>query len=932
MSVAVASTLLLTDGDCAFLRVDNRRPAHALEAGIVHRAKNKRFDEGKPGPRYGIAIDPWGIINNVVPSGAVYVYIAGPYGSYTVTLEIGAEYRFIPGNSVGIGDASLLAPNDDTVTSGTFTATVADHSIWATSATGAATITAILIKVVNTCAYKRFNDPTTDTDNTILLTDEWRADGGRGRAWRIQSGNDPEEIPLNGHSIWDTCRLIQCHNAMVMLRHGNERHYFSAANVDDALNDRITLLGPPSWGVGTSARVRFELALDGSAIYGVSQAITDTDLTADTITIVGHGLTDGDGKVVTGLTGLSGIYYVRSASVDTLNLYDTSAHAIAGGPTGLINITVDNETGTLADQAPAAGNYYYALRTSGNIIELYTDLAFTNKILFSDDPAPYGRFYIELATDPVPFFGNTAPPLILQPGPAGELPFDYGFQSVSDNAAITDTDATTDIITAPNHRLAPGDAVTVTGVTGVAATKYAAPQSTRTLKLYDTASDALADNGVTGLVNLTVDNESGGSIKKTTAAGLPMPGGREGAYIGGRLWIINGDDEVLMSDPFDFLHFTRFVSQVPANQGEAGTANWLAPLGEDVLAIGKDQKVIGISGISQAVSNWREGTITDEYGGIAALAVVQAGTDLQFASRKGWASAIRTIAGERLGVLRTISHAIPQYLSDIDWTQASLMCAETWGGRLFWAVPTKGQESPVNNRVLVLNFDNSLLYLQQAEVAGEMIGGVQLAPEGSRGVDSWEGEWTGDLLTPYAFARLTINGEERLTFVTPDGIVCWFHDGWDDAGAEISDELITRGYFGSKEVLALRGAITWETHRPKLSAYIRAAGYNEEDQLEGFDELEYDRTEYLVDGAADYDPDTSTTETFDAPHRADYSPAAGELLVARLDAHQTITEPFRCRVRDHALQLRVVNDQGSARIRSVQIQARPVGISATRKT
>lgn len=858
MSVAVASSVMLTDGDCAFLRVDNRRPAHALEPGVVHRAKNKRFDDGKPGPRFGIARDSWGMAgHNAIADGSTYAEMfPGLLVWKQVTLVAGTEYSFIPGNAYFltplVGDALEHA-----VFSGRFTAIQANYYVVALKAEYPAgtAVTARILRFADTCAYKRFNDPSTDTDNCVLLTSDWRdrpgEDGGRGRAWRIQSGNTPQEIPLNGHSIWGTARLIQCHNALVMLRHGNERLYFSAANVDDAANDRITLPGAPSWGIGTARRVRFELDQDGSGIYGSA--------------------------------------------------------------------------------APAAGNYYYAKRISGNIIELYTDLGLTNKLDWDASPAPNGRFYLELALDPPPIFGNAAPPLVLQPGPAGELPFDYGWQTAPANVAITDTDAANDLVTAPNHRLSFGDSVSGTAIGGVTWPKYAAPQSTRTVRLYDTAEDALADDGSTGLVNLTTDDETG-SLWKTSAAGLPIRGGREGIYLNGRLWIITGDDEVLMSDPFDFLHYTQFMSQVPANQGEAGRANWLAALGEDVLCIGKDQKVIVITGVAGPIEGWAEGTITDEYGGIAPLAAIQAGTDIQFASRKGWASVIRTAAGERLGVIRTLSRDIPLYLSDIDWSQAGLMAAETWGSRVFWAVPTKGQTNPVNNRVLVLNMDNSLLYLEQQVVAGEVIGGVRQYAEGARGPDSWEGEWTGDLLTPYAFARLTVNQEERLTFVTPDGIVCWFHDGWDDAGAAIEDEVITRGYFGSKDVLALRGLFRWETFQPKLSAWIRSAGYNEEEQLEGFDELEYDRATYLVDGATAYDPNTSTIETFDAPHRADYSPAPEELLVARLDVHQTLAEPFRCRVRDHAIQLRVLNAQGSARLCGTTVQALPVGISATRKT
>ena len=241
--------------------------------------------------------------------------------------------------------------------------------------------------------------------------------------------------------------------------------------------------------------------------------------------------------------------------------------------------------------------------------------------------------------------------------------------------------------------------------------------------------------------------------------------------------------------------------------------------------------------------------------------------------------------------------------------------------------------APLNNAILVHNFLNQTLGLEQTVIEGQIVGRVTESDPAlsGNGQYAWEGRWTGDYLTPVAFAKLTVNGEERLTFATQDGLICWLHDGWDDNGAEILDELLTRGYFGSREVLALKGAFQFDTFNPSITASILTAGVNEEETLEGFSPLTRDRTKYLVDGLADYDPATSTETQFDAPFRADYSPTADELTVARADVHQSITEPFRCRERDYGIQLRVANGQGSCRIVGTVIQAKPVGINATRK-
>lgn len=953
MTVLAANERLITDGDAAFLRVDSSRPPHALEPGVAASARNKRSEQGKMMPRFGIDRAPWGepvLFPRFSSSTWPTITISGWYGVLLTGFVSGKKYVFDAGNTAQMWTATLTpsAPDGTQIAEGEFTATQTTYYLF-TQNPGAdplleegsleyvisATVTPVLGV---TCAYKRFSDPFTNTDNTILITDDWRdlsgEDGGRGRAWRIIPGNGPQAISLNGHSVWGTARLIQCHNAMVLLRHGNERHYFSASNVNDALNDRITLTAAPSWatGIANAKRVRFELASTGAAIYGQDQTITDSDAAADTITVAAHGLANGTGKVVTGITGASGVYYVRSASANTLSLYDTAAHAIAGGATGLFDITVNDETGTLTDRPPAAGNYYYAHRVSGAIIELYSDAACTNKLLYSTVTSPVGKFFIELATDPPPFFGNGAPNLILQPNAAGSTAFEVGFAAVPANVEITGTTAS--VISAANHRLRPGDQVEITGPTlGTAAPHYAYPLTAHTFTIHSTQANAIL--GASAITTITPGGT--GSFYKTGAARNPMPPCREGAYINGRFIGINGRDEVVISDPFDFLHFTLFQQQVPANQGESGNANWILPLGKDaasgrsVVAVGKDLNILGLVGLSGASTGWSEGVITSEHGGTSALGAIPVGSDIMCVTRKGLASIIRTAAGETLGVARTVSEALKQQLQELDWNYASQCALETWNGRLFWAWPAKGQTNPaVNNRVAVLNFNNQQLYLEQEAVAGEMIGSVRKLPETQRGPDSWEGTWDGDLLEVYSFAKLKVNGEERLTFASPDGWVCWFTDGFTDgANMQIEDELVTRGYFGGRKVLALRGAVNWETWNPQLTVVAKCAGYNEQATL--IDELEYSVEEYSIDGQTDYDPETADGDDFEVPHRHDYSPTS-DLGAGPVDVHQSHTEPLRMRIRDRAIQLVISNAQGSARVCGVTVQGAVIGQVGTGAT
>jgi hypothetical protein len=509
--------------------------------------------------------------------------------------------------------------------------------------------------------------------------------------------------------------------------------------------------------------------------------------------------------------------------------------------------------------------------------------------------------------------------------------FERGFKAVTAEVAITAV--ATPVITAENHQLNPGDEVEITGLafTGSPANIYAAPRSAHTFVVHATPEAAMLDTATP----VAVASGSTGSVRKKSAADTPMPGGTEGFYENGRLIIVNGPN-LLISNPGDYLHFVQWSQTVPANQGEAGKIRWVRSLGNDALAVGKDTKVIGLNGLSGPSSGWTEGTITEQHGGIAPLAAVNIGTDVWFASRAGFVSVVRTVAGERLGAPRAVSDALGDDLLEVDWLRPWQQCAEFWNGRLFWAWPSKDQElaegeNPLNDRVAVLNFRNQRLYVEQTEVAGEIVGRVrELDGDNAGGPDSWEGIWTGGLLTPYAFARLPVNGEERLTFATPDGLVGWLHDGWDDNGQEIETELITRGYFGGKLTLALKGALVVETFRPELSVVAKCAGYREQTTI--LDGLTFDRTKYEIDGQSDYDPASATTETYQRPHREDYSPTAEELLAAELDIHQTHSLPLRLRIRDRSVQLVISNVQGSARIVSAGLQGKPIGIAGARQT
>jgi hypothetical protein len=663
--------------------------------------------------------------------------------------------------------------------------------------------------------YTRFNDPQ-GFDVQVVLTDEWRLlageDGGRGRCWRIQPGNEPLLVPLNGQDVWGTTRLIPCYNGLVLLRQGNERHYFQASAVNASA--QIQLNTEPNWN-------------NGDLVQFVAMP----------------------------------------------NSYFTPA--VSSG------------------SVPNPGSQYYVKTLTGNLVELFLDQGLTTQINFA---GAYGSFYLMRNASTPGFYGNGAPPLLAQPNAIGNTLWDDGFTDVP--TAVQVTNVTSNVITAPNHNLLPGDAITVTGVTltgggALAVPVYANPTSPNTLQLYDNANDALAA-GATGLQGLANNSSpTTATIVKSGASGLPMPPGREGCYLENRLVIVNQACTLAISDPLDPLHFTPFTAAVTANLGESDNVQALVPLPLlDSLLILKQNEVLLLSNFSQGSSAWSLTTVTREYGCFAPLSAVQVGADVWFFSRKGVASITQTINGITQGVAEPVSKPLQKYINLIDWRNAAMATACYWNNRFYLAVPLKGQTGTVvNNAWLVYNFLNQ----------------------------AWEGMWQGAALVASGMARLTVFGDERLCFIQPSGQVQWLGDGFADGTTPVSDSMTTRIYTCSSMTRKLHLAMdaTWDSYAPSITVTAQTPGENEAEVLLPSPIL-YNRLAYADQGYGPYVPGTSP---FNAPYREDYQISAAELTEGAPDTHQNHTEGFRHRLDDWGIQYVIANTTGSLRIQSVQIRA-----------
>jgi hypothetical protein len=556
--------------------------------------------------------------------------------------------------------------------------------------------------------------------------------------------------------------------------------------------------------------------------------------------------------------------YYASVDEDEVQLYDTPANALAAGAAGLMPLT-------------------------------------------SVDAA--GRFYLQRAASVPGPFGNSAPPLLLQ-GNANETAFAVGFDDVDADVAAEAEASGGAVITAENHRLITGDSVTVEGALAGAAGINVAGGFARvlgesSLSIHSTVEEALLDESA--IVATTGGTK--GVIRRAGASRVPMPGGREGCYFLQRNFIVNQRNNVLISDPLDPLHFTPMVAGINASLGESDAVMALVPLGDDTLLVLKENSVLALTGLSGERTEWRLQEITREYGCVAPLTARNVGSDVWFLSRRGVVSVARTVAGERFGVAQPVSDPIQRYMDQVDWGHAAQAAAEVWGNLYVLAVPTKGQETVVNNLVLPYSFLNQ----------------------------QWAGEWCGDTLRPALWSRLPVYGEERLSFVDADGVVRWLSDDFLDGDTDINVELTTRGYLCGvpDRKLFLQGDLNADTWNPRVTVKVQTPGVNEIQTT--ITDRTYSRTAYTVQGKEDYDPE-NTNDDFHAARRGDYSATIDSTGIdlgddgISGDLHQNFTLKFRCRTTDRYAQVVIGSDRGSVRVNAVRLEGRVKALTAREVT
>jgi hypothetical protein len=572
----------------------------------------------------------------------------------------------------------------------------------------------------------------------------------------------------------------------------------------------------------------------------------------------------------------SGLLLLRSGN---LRAYISQSQLTAGSANITVNadvftdldlVLVKRASGSLP--APLVDNTQYWLkRSSATVVQLCTDPAGASPIVIT--VANTGQFYIERQAGKPGAGGNGANVLLLEPAwDAGRgtyaTAWDSDFKTVPREVSASIANAATEWL-AENHRFANGARVQVKLTdAGFDSSQYYYVEVSDNYHVHLHGQQETALLGTaSGRSTASAGSAAGQAIRPAGYSAQPMVPLRDGVYFKNRLVGLNGNNNVAVSDPGDFLHFTPFTGALTAALGNGDPLTTIIPLGEDTLLLMTESQVLGITGLNTDSASWRLVELTREYGCLAPRSAAQVGKDVWFLSRAGVISVVQTEFGEQQGVAVPVSQPMARKFNEIDWRYASQACAAWFGNKYLLAVPMINQTgTPVNNGLFVYNF------LTQA----------------------WDGFWSGAALKPVQFARFKVGGAERLAYLNSDGSVLWFTEGdmdltvsgttapFTSVETDITTQLVTRGYTGGnpRQKQWVEGELVHDTLDATWSATAITEGYNQSRVYQS--EVTKDPTKYFRHGDADFD-NTQSTRAND-PYREDYGVTPTGLDVVDADA------------------------------------------------
>lgn len=411
-----------------------------------------------------------------------------------------------------------------------------------------------------------------------------------------------------------------------------------------------------------------------------------------------------------------------------------------------------------------------------------------------------------------------------------------------------------------------------------------------------------------------------------------IPDATNGVWMQNRLFVPHDRDLVAASDYLNYTRFSPTKADFRINQGSSDALVRLYKFGATSIVCFKQSSVYLVNGVSGDLSGLQLDELTREYGLAAEKAVTSVGQDVWFLSQRGVTSIGQTINNAVQEKDETWSDPIPKTMARINWLYASRACAAFHDGRFFLAVPLDdatvtnegGTVTGVNNAILVYDFKTG----------------------------SWQGVWQGENLMVRDFLVFTLQGKSRLGFVSDEGWVCLMDHTFTDVVrvgpvdlglAEIATELVTRGYtfqnastatqgsgIANANVLSnamkrvRRGKVVLNTWHPKFSVNLIFDGVSEVTSVTA--NKTKSRTRSYKSGVGAWDS-TNVNDDHGAPYREDYSvdttAAGGGIILGsgvNFEQHQEVVEGFSGRGEGRYCQVQVLNTQGRAELKGIELE------------
>lgn len=410
------------------------------------------------------------------------------------------------------------------------------------------------------------------------------------------------------------------------------------------------------------------------------------------------------------------------------------------------------------------------------------------------------------------------------------------------------------------------------------------------------------------------------SIPEATGGGsVKMPRASNGIYFQNRLFLVDSRtiqpyvDTVWVSDfgtTTDVLQGSSAYNSFKINQGSADRLVGLYRFNDTTVLALKEDSVYVISQVfgdnTELAQQARLDAVTTEYGCRAPRSVVQVGADVWFlAHYRGVVSVRQTEQNKLQGVDQPVSMDIDPLIKRIHWAAAGDSVAAFHDNKVYMAVPLDG--ASFNNAVLV--YDTL--------------------------TRQWAGLDQGDSIQVRDWIKFTYGGSIRLGFVSTDGFVYLYEDGFvDQVGgadgvktyASIQDRLLTRGYHGGtpgqKRFATVRTSLrTWWP-----STTVRGHLDGVAERVTVASSQTASRTRFVrPHGTPDYDP-TNADDNQRQPWREDYSIDPATPMVTgdsgvEPDLHQETERAWRLQARGRYMQVEISNAQGRCEVAEVVVEA-----------